>query len=203
MVGRAAFAIHGLRGALFFCLIGLGGCSDAGVEPGAQEAIGARLAPRPGVSPHGASLAFTSLEGPPDAVGARFLQHFKRAAEVRDIALAPADAAVYRLRGYLTAVAAQGATRLAYVWDLYDRQGRRVRRLTDEAGMQASSDPWAAVDDRSLGLFADRGAEDLAAFLTNTPEAIAAAGAQAGVSVGAAEQQPAAAAPPSGVAQRR
>ena len=98
-------------------------------------------------------------------------------------------------------MAAQGATRLAYVWDLYDRRGRRVRRLTDEAGVQASADPWEAVDDKSLSLFADRGAEELAAFLTNTPEAIAAAGAQAGVSVVAAERKPAAAPPPSGVAQ--
>ncbi len=208
MGGRAAFPIRGARAALLsFFAVALGGCLDTAVDLGARQTLAApaaRLTPRPGVSPHGASLAFASLEGPPDAVGARFMRHFKKAAEARDIALAPAESAQYRLRGYLIAAPAQGATRLCYVWDLYDRRGRRVRRLTDEAGVRPGPDPWEAVDDKSLGLFAERGAEEIAAFLTNTPEAIAAAGTQAGVSVMAVERAPAAARPsPDGVAQSR
>jgi hypothetical protein len=185
----------------------LGGCLDTAVDLGARQASAQsarRVAARPGVSPHGASLAFASIEGPPDAVGARFMQRFTQAAEARDVALAPQETAQYRLRAYLTASPAQGATRLAYVLDVFDRQGRRVQRLTDEAGVKPDADPWEAVDERAIALFADRGAEDIAAFLSNTPEAIAAAGGEAGVSVAAAQHPPAAGgARPSGVAQLR
>jgi hypothetical protein len=186
----------------------LGGCLDTAVDLGARQASARQSTPRfvarPGVSPHGASLAFASMEGPPDAVGARFLQRFTQTAQARDVAVVPSETAQYRLRAYLTASPAQGATRLAYVLDLFDRQGRRVQRLTDEAGVRPAADPWEAVDESALALFADRGAEEVAAFLSNTPEAIAAAGGEAGVSVAEARHEPAAeSARPSGVAQLR
>ena len=194
--------------AIACCALMLGGCLDTAVDLGARQASAQqatrRFVARPGVSPHGASLAFASIEGPPDAVGARFMQRFAQTAQARDVALVPAEAAQYRLRAYLTASPAQGATRLAYVLDVFDRQGRRVQRLTDEAGVRPDADPWEAVDERSLALFADRGAEEVAAFLSNTPEAIAAAGGDAGVSVAAAQHPPAAELQrPGGVAQMR
>lgn len=165
----------------------LGGCVDTAVEMGARrplaEAPQPALAARPGVSPHGASLAFADLDGPPEPLKARFLQQFAAAAEAKDIALTKPENATYRMRGYLTASPAQGATRLAYVLDLYDRKGRRAQRLTFEAGLKAGADPWAAVDEPSLGAFAQRGAGDVAAFLSNTPEAIAAAEKDSGTSV--------------------
>jgi hypothetical protein len=191
---RATLPFVGPRGcAIACCALMLGGCLDTAVDLGARQASAQqatrRFVARPGVSPHGASLAFASIEGPPDAVGARFKQRFAQTAQARDVALVPAEAAQYRLRAYLTASPAQGATRLAYVLDVFDRQGRRVQRLTDE---------------RSLALFADRCAEEVAAFLSNTPEAIAAAGGDAGVSVAAAQHPPAAELQrPGGVAQMR
>ena len=162
------------------------GCLDTAVEKG-TPAVGAaphlRIATRPGVSPHGASLAFASLDGPPQAVSDRFREQFDKAALSRDVALAMPETAQYRLRGYLTASPAQGGTRLAYVLDLYDRQGHRVQRLTEETGLTPDASPWDAVDDKSLALLADRGAKDVAAFLSNTPEALAAAESDSGVTV--------------------
>jgi hypothetical protein len=166
------------------------GCFETAVEKGAPP-VGAvphlRIAARPGVSPHGASLAFASLDGPPAAVSESFREQFDMAAQSRDVALAKPEAAQYRLRGYLTASPAQGGTRLSYVLDVYDRQGRRVQRLTEEAGLRPDANPWDAVDDKSLAAFADRGAEDVAAFLSNTPEALAAADKDSGVTVVAGE----------------
>ncbi|MGA8169611.1 MAG: hypothetical protein WB816_02055 [Methylocystis sp.] len=206
---RATTPFFWPRGCALVCgALLLGGCLDTAVDLGARQASAparaGSFAARPGVSPRGASLAFSSIEGPPDALGARFMQRFTQAAQARDIALATPETAQYRLRAYLTASPAQGATRLAYVLDVFDRQGRRVQRLTDEAGVGPASEPWEAVDDRALALFADRGAEEIAAFLSNTPEAIAAAGGEAGVSVAVAQHAHAAdAARPSGVAQLR
>ncbi len=95
----------------------------------------------------------------------------------------------YRLRGFLTASAAGTLTRLAYVFDIYDRKGRRVQRLSDELGVKAAEDPWAAVDDKALELCAARGAKDVAEFLATTPEANAVAGGEAGVTVVAARRE--------------
>jgi hypothetical protein len=175
----------------------LSGCLDSAVEMGGPPAklAAARGGAGPQISPHGASLAVISIEGPPVELGAVFQKQFASAAQSRDIALAEADLANYRLRGFLTASPAQGATRLAYVLDVYDRRGRRVQRLTSEAGVKADADPWRAVDEKSLTIFAERGADDVAAFLSTTPEAIAAAGGEAGVSIVAVDRTPGAVAP--------
>jgi hypothetical protein len=162
------------------------GCLDTAGEKGAPPVAAAphpRISARPGVSPHGASLALASLDGPPQPVAERFREQFDKAAQSRDVALAKPEAAQYRLRGYLTASPAQGGTRIAYVLDVYDRQGRRVQRLTDETGLKPDANPWDSLDEGSLAAFADRGAEDVAAFLSNTPEALAAAEKDSGVSV--------------------
>jgi hypothetical protein len=204
-LGGCGLAGGKLRGLLACAALALGGCLDTAVDVGARRpnatAPQPRIAARPGVSPHGASLAIASLEGPPDAVAARFISLLDTAAKARDVALAQPETAQYRLRGYLTASPAQAGTRLAYVLDVYDRQGRRVQRLTDEAGLKPGNDPWEAVDDKSLGLFAERGAEEIAAFLSNTPEAVAAAGNEGGVSVVAVDRKRDEAPRPGGVAR--
>ena len=200
-----------MRGEAFRMLAGaaallLGGCLDTAVEVGARRSLADAPQPplvaRPGVSPRGASLAFADLDGPPESVRARFMQQFTAAAEAKDVALAKPDSATYRLRGYLTASPAQGGTRLAYVLDVYDRKGRRAQRLTFEAGLKPGADPWAVVDEASLSAFAQRGAGDVAAFLSNTPEAVAAAEKDSGVSVVAGQTPHRGETPrPNGVAQ--
>ena len=169
----------------------LSGCLDAAVEIGAprSKAAASRAGGAPLVSPHGASLALVSVEGPPEEIRVRFQKQLASAAQSRDIALTESEPqASYRLRGFLTASSAEGATRLAYVLDVYDSKGRRVQRLTSEAELPAAADSWQAVDEKSSRAFAERGADALAAFLSTTPEAIAAAGGEAGVSVVAAER---------------
>jgi hypothetical protein len=180
------------------CAIGaaaaaLGGCVDTAVEVGArrQGPTAERHKPvaRPGVSPHGASVALASLEGAPEEVLARFRPIFARTAESRDIATAGEAEAAYRLRGYLTSYAGpEGATRLSYVFDVFEHNGRRAQRLTDEVVAKTAGDPtardlWSALGDRELAELAARGADDLAAFLSNTPEALAAAGGESGVTI--------------------
>lgn len=187
----------------------LAGCVDTAVDLGAGQArvpSPSMALARPGVSPHGASVALTSLEGAPEGVVSRFKQFFAQASEGRDIAMVAPDAALYRVRGYLTASPGPGVTRLSHVWDIFDRRGRRAQRLTDEAVVKGGGD-WSDVDDKALAGVAGRGAEELAAFLSNTPEAIAAAGGGegAGLSVVAGQRTPppAPAAPPMGFAETK
>jgi hypothetical protein len=169
----------------------LGGCVDTAVEVGARRpgttAARHKPVPRPGVSPHGASVALASLEGAPEDILARFRPIFARTAEIRDIATVGEADAAYKLRGYLTAYAGpEGATRLGYVFDVFDHGGRRMQRLSDEVVAKIAGDPWSALGDPELAELAARGADDLAAFLSNTPEALAAAGGESGVTVATA-----------------
>lgn len=173
--------------------LGLAGCVDTAVELGSPRAgVSAerqRPTPREGVSPRGARVALTSLEGAPEEVTARFSEIFARTAESRDIATTKETDAAYRVRGYLTAYASEGTTRFAYVWDIFERNGRRSQRLTDEVAVKGGGDPWTNLDDKALTDVAARGADDLAAFLSNTPEAIAAAArGDSGVTVAAASR---------------
>lgn len=172
--------------------LALAGCVDTAAELGAPRGgVAERQRPvaRAGVSPRGARIALTSLEGAPEEAIARFGQIFARTAESRDIATTRGADAAYRVRGYLTAYASEGATRYAYVWDVFERNGRRAQRLTDEVAVAGGGDPWTNLDDKALTEVAARGADDLAAFLSNTPEAIAAAaGGDAGVTVATASR---------------
>ncbi len=179
-------ALSFIRLPLILAGVALAGCVDTAVDASArQSAARSRPTPRAGVSPHGASVALASLEGAPEAVAERFKQALSSAADGRDIAFAAPETAQYRIRGYLTAAPAQEGTRYSCVWDVFDRQGRRAQRLTDE--VTAKSSGWDALDDKTLFEVARHGAEDLAAFLTTTPEAIEAAG-ESGVTAVAVER---------------
>jgi hypothetical protein len=173
--------------AAFGAGVAAAGCVDSAVEmsAGRQAAVPRpRLAARPGVSPSGASIVLTSVDGASEATAGRFRRLFAEAAEARDIVTAAADAATYRVRGYVAAASAPGGAKLSYVWDVFDRSGRRARRIADELPVPAGSEPSEAREEKALAELARRSAEDIAAFLSNTPEAIAAAnGGGAGLSV--------------------
>ena len=94
----------------------------------------------------------------------------------RDVALTDRGHARYLARGYISAFPVDGGARLTYVWDIYDRTNHRAQRLNDEIALKgAAADPWSLVDAAALSALAARSAGELAAYLSNTPEAMAAA----------------------------
>jgi hypothetical protein len=78
----------------------------------------------------------------------------------------------YLVRGYLSAtVTADGAT-LEYVWDVFGPDKQRAQRLNDVISVKgAGDDAWAVADEAALTSVAAKSADDLAAFLSNTPDA--------------------------------
>lgn len=168
----------------------LGGCVDTVGQ--AQIEPAAKIAPREGVSPAGARVAVAGVDGAPRQTAEKFAAALAPAAAARDIATAETGKADYLLRFYLSAAPAGPAARLAYVFDMFDRDRRRTARLSgDIAAGGAGADPWA-VDETTLRLLADRAADDMAAALSNTPEAIAAAaGGSTSVARSAPEARPA------------
>ena len=163
----------------------LAGCVDEMSNVNASAPTGSpRLAAVPGVSPRGAPLAFVNVEGAPDAIVARFSRETNAAAAGRDVAVVELSSAAYLARGYLAAYPSANGAVVMCVWDIFDRERRRVRRLDDYViAPGAAADPWSLVDDRTLAALAARSAENLAATLTNTPEAIAASGKNAVVAM--------------------
>jgi hypothetical protein len=165
----------------------LGGCIDTGAtvatgveRPAKQQAE---------ISPRGASVAFTSIDGPPRPVTARFLHALANAAAQREITIADPKSAHYFVRGYLTAYTARDGTELEFVWDVFDRAHRRVQRIADVLAAGGSGDdPWKGIDDQSLGNVAARSADELAAFLGTTPEAIAAAAGNSSKAAAASDE---------------
>lgn len=158
--------------------LALAGCVEQVAVNAPEAALTRRvkIPARPGVSPGGATVALASLEGAPAAVVDRFTRAFAGAAQGREIALAPSVDAHYIVRGYLDAHPAPGGVSVAYVWDVFDARKSRAQRVADSIIVPgAAADPWSVVDDKALASVAGKAAEDLAAFLTNTPEAVAAA----------------------------
>jgi hypothetical protein len=144
-----------------------------------RESIKAAASAPGRVSPRGASVALnlTGVENVPPAIVSRFSEAFMRAAEGREVAIVDAKLAKYFVQVHLSAYAAgKEATALAYVSDVFDARKNRAQRLGDDIVLKGSAaDSWSLVDQNALDAIAARSADDLAAFLTNTPEAIAAA----------------------------
>jgi hypothetical protein len=133
----------------------------------------------PDVSPRGASVALnlTGIENVPPAVVSRFSEALAHAADAREVAVVDPKLARYFVQLHLTAYpAGNGATGLAYVSDIFDARKTRAQRLGDEIVLKGTAaDPWSLVDNKAVEAIAARSADDLAAFLSNTPEAVAAA----------------------------
>jgi hypothetical protein len=178
----------------------LSGCVDNNVaqapDPSAPQS--SNMARRQGVSPSGAAVAVASFSGAPQDVADRFTPMFADAAKRGEINMADSDEANYFVRGYLAAHPEGNATAVAFVLDVFDAKKHRTQRVEDEVLLSGqAADPWSLVDDAALAAVAAKSADDLAAVMTNTPEALAASGAPAeGQNVAAEDGQTVVAASP-------
>ena len=65
-----------------------------------------------------------------------------------------------------------------YVWDVFNKDKQRTQRVNDVLEVKGEgADPWRIVGEAALASVAAKSADDLAAFLSNTPEAVAGASA--------------------------
>lgn len=165
---------HAIRAATVLAVAGcLAGCvdniPDVAVSRGdIRQAIarGSLRSPRP------ATMAFASFEGAPGDQAARFKALFDKEATDREIAIVDPAAAHYLVRAYLSAAPGDRGVDVAYVYDVFDTEHRRVERVADTLTVPASGgDAWASIDDRAMASLAGRGADDLAVALAGTPEA--------------------------------
>jgi hypothetical protein len=119
-----------------------------------------------------ATVALVSLSGPPAEVSGRFLQALATQTAARDIVVVDAKSARYLVQGYLSATRGESGASFSYVWDVFTPDKHRAQRLDDEITVAGGDgDPWDLATDAALTSIASRSADDLAACLSNTPEA--------------------------------
>jgi hypothetical protein len=137
------------------------GLCVAGCSTGAQ-------APLAAAPTRGPTVAFESIDGPPESIFRKLVQDLTDEAAARQLAIVSRDApAQFRVRGYLAAlVGKRRETVIAWVWDVYDIDQRRALRLAgQENASGAGRGTWAAADDQVLRRIAKNGMDQLAAFL--------------------------------------
>jgi hypothetical protein len=183
-VGRPARRVPGCRiGLALVCGFGLAGCvEDVAQAPPVPAAPPAdNIARRPDVSPAGATVGVASISGAPAGLGDRFQAMFAAAAKRGNVSVVDGGSPNYLVRGYLSAYPeGDNATAVAYVLDVFDSKKQRTQRVGDEILVRGqASDPWSLVNDDVLAAVAAKCAANLAAVMTNTPEAIAANSAPA------------------------
>jgi hypothetical protein len=153
-----AFMQRTFRLAAALAIAGLGACQASG---GSFASLGG--------SPSGVPIAFVSIDGPPAPVRSALTDELVTAAASRQIEIAGAGApARYQVRGYLSAeTSASGETALAYVWDMFDAEKRRAKRLTGTSPVPVSAaDPWSGLDQAALARVAAASMDEIAGFLT-------------------------------------
>jgi hypothetical protein len=140
-------------------------------------------------SPEGVPVTVESIDGPPAPVKTAFASELAAAATTRRVDLVGAGGeARYRVRGYVsTQTNPQGEPVLTFVWDVFDAEKRRAKRLAGSSPVRTASadrplgrstDPWAGLDKETLAKLASKSMDEIAVFLSE---------AKAGVTLVAAD----------------
>jgi hypothetical protein len=119
--------------------------------------------------PHGATIAFDSLDGLPPSQFRRLVKNLNDEAQSRRLAVISREQpSAYRVRGYLAARVTKQQTTVSWVWDVFDQDEHRALRISgEETAKSRHKDAWAAADDAMLGRIAQSSMEQLTAFLTS------------------------------------
>lgn len=131
-------------------------------------------------SARGSAVAFEQIDGLPRTTFDQLVESLGPAAEAHKVATVSRQAdAPYRVKGYLSLEKQGAKTSLAYAWDVFDRDGSRVARLTGSEPLtvpRGTSDPWTVCNEQVLAKVADRTMADLSETLSGgQPGAVAAA----------------------------
>lgn len=147
---------HGIIVAL--CL----GLSAAGCTTNGQPTLAS-------ATPRAPTVAFESIDGPPESVFHKLVQTLSEEAEARQLAVVSREGpAQYRVRGYVSAQTQGKLSTIAWVWDVYDNEQRRAVRISgEEPASSVGRGTWAVADDYVVRRIAHVGIDRLVAFLAS------------------------------------
>jgi hypothetical protein len=118
---------------------------------------------------HGADakFAFAEVTGAPSELIQAMNNEIRRHAAKRHLNIVPEGdpSAVYLVKGYVSAVGDDQSTLLVYVWDVYDRDGKRLRRISGQAAAgNAQTDPWGGIRPETMQTAAREMIDELVAW---------------------------------------
>jgi hypothetical protein len=185
---RPGAAATRLAALAVFAAFALAGCVETTPDVSSSaDSEHLHIVRRQDVSLAAATVAFVSIEGAPAEVSATFMKDLAHEAAAQDIVVADAKKARYFVRGYLSAYETTDGAAVEYVWDVFTKDKARAQRLSDYLVVKGQgSDAWAIAGEAALSSVAAKSADDLAAFLSNTPEAVAGVSAKAAPNAAAA-----------------
>lgn len=150
------------------CVLALvAGCTTAKLEQ--QPPAGTGVSVAAPVKGAAAKFAFAPIEGVPVPILQAMSNALNQQAVSQRVNVVPATdpGAVYTVRGYLSAVAEGPNAKLVYVWDVSDRQGTRLHRVTGQeiGGAFRNGDPWTGIGMTNINEAARKTMESLAAWV--------------------------------------
>jgi hypothetical protein len=143
--------------AIIGCSLIAAGCTTSGQPELGVAGLGA-AGPR--------TVAFESIDGPPEALFRKLVAQLAQEANAHQIAMVSREApAQFRIRGYVAAHVQGRKTTITWVWDVYDADRERATRFAGEVPGASSDRAWAAADEAVVTRMARDGMNRLAAFL--------------------------------------
>lgn len=119
--------------------------------------------------PTGKAVAFLPVSNAPQSAVTNLARSIRNAATSNGVPVVASvqDGAQYQVKGYFSALEDGGGTLLVYVWDVLDRNNKRVYRINgQEQSSSSSSDPWGAVNSQMIDRVAESTIAQLKSWLS-------------------------------------
>ena len=98
-------------------------------------------------------IAFLPVVGPPKFAVSSLSSAVRRSARNNAITIVSngQSGASYQVKGYFSALDDGSGTILVFIWDILDRSGKTLHRISGEERTAArKTDPWAAIDNAMI-----------------------------------------------------
>ncbi len=112
------------------------------------------------------AIKLAAIVGPPASVSRKLTSKIASELKKRNINVIKGKAG-YNMRGYVVSSSEDKGAKLAYIWDLNNKAGRKQTRISGEKNISGSTsdNPWKGVNDRVIAGIASDTADQLAGWL--------------------------------------
>ena len=114
-------------------------------------------------------ISLARIIGVPPNVSKQLTAKLKTAAGDKNVTVVPSKdkTSQYTLRGYIATSPDATNHKLSYIWDVTDKSGKRVHRITGEETVRAKpgGNPWSSIGDQTLTRIASSTMGNLATWL--------------------------------------
>ena len=114
------------------------------------------------------TMALAPVIGAPEVVSTQITTQLTSSLSQRNVnVVANGQPSDYTLRGYVVAAKERVGTKVSYIWDITDPQGKRVNRISGEEVISGANtrDPWTAVSAPVVATIVNKTASEIGNWL--------------------------------------